>query len=296
MSSGVQLTDTGVPEPVADNPVLRKLVWNKMHKYDDNWMASVVGPTGSGKSWAAIRLAEVLDPDFTVDQVAFSVEEFMRLVTDESLGRGSIIVFEEASVEANAQEWWSKSNKVLRQVLDTWRHQNRGAIFTHPSFDQLDKNARGRMSALIQMVEKDEEEGFTRAKYKYCQQNSDTGKIYKKYPRLDGKVYRRLQFQPPSEQLRKEYETIKREYTQNLNEELLEELLEEKREEEAEEVTPQQISKTILEKETLDQFIADNHGQEYIDRDMIEMEFDVGSSKSKKAKKLLQREVDADLM
>ena len=164
-SSSMSTTKANPPEIVRDNPILRVKAWNKMNVHNDNWMASVVGPTGSGKSWAAIRIAEVLDPNFTVDQVAFGVLEFLQLVMDDSLGRGSIIVFEEASVEANAQEWYSVSNKVLRQVGDTWRNQNRGAIFTLPAFGQLQKQSRGRMSALIQMTQKDESEGYSVAKY-----------------------------------------------------------------------------------------------------------------------------------
>jgi hypothetical protein len=288
---------TQVPETVAENPVLYDQIWSTMHKENNNWMGAVVGDTGSGKSWAAVRLAEAVDPDFTAEQIAFSVEEFMELVIDDSLGRGSMIVLEEASVEANAQEWWSKSNKVLRQVLDTWRNQNRGALFTLPAFKQLDKGARGRMSALIEMVEKNERENYTRAKYKYCQQNPDTGKIYKKYPMIDGIKYERLEFRPPSGPIREAYEERKSAYTSNLNEELLEELREENAEtEQPADLDAHDIAETIINEETIHSYVSENHGQQYIDRDLIELEFDVGRSKSKKAKKLLKRETDLELM
>ena len=287
------------PQIVRENPVLRQKVWGKMHLHDDNWMGAVVGPTGSGKSWGAIRIAEAVDPDFTVDQVAFGMREFMELVNDDSLDRGSVIVFEEASVEANAQEWFSKGNKVLRQVLDTWRHQNRGAIFTLPAFGQLDRTARGRMSSLIQMRNKNEDDGFTVAKFKRLQQDSDSGKIYRKYPVLKGKQYKLLKLNKPSKELREAYEAKKEQYTEELNQELLDELLEDMDDaDDSEEVLddPREIVDDIVANDNVDDYIATNPAGKYIDRNAIEFDYDVGGGTSKKVKAGLKREVDHDLM
>lgn len=287
------------PELVRDNPILRQKIWGKMHLHDDNWMAAMVGETGSGKSLGAIRIAEAVDPNFSADQIAFSVREFMELVNDDSLGRGSVIVFEEASVEANAHEWYSKSNQVLAHVLDTWRHQNRGAIFTLPAFGQLVKPARGRMSALIQMRTKNEDKGYTIATYKRCQQDSDTGKIYKKYPVLGGEKYKFLKLGLPSDEVLEAYEEKKSEYTDDLNERLLEELIEEEEgveEKEEEEKDPRDIADEIVDGDSVDAYIEDNHGQRYINRDLIELDHDIGEKKSRKVKALLKREVSDDVM
>lgn len=283
------------PEIVRENPILKTKVWGKMHLHNDNWMAAVVGETGSGKSWASLRIAEAVDPNFTVDQVAFSVIEFLELVNDDSLGRGSVIVFEEASVEASSHEWYSKSNSVLRNVLDTWRNQNRGAIFTLPAFGQLDKGARGRMSALIQMHDKEEDEGYTTAKYKRCQQDSDTGQIYKKYPILKGKKYRFLKLTKPSKDLREAYEKRKADYTKDLNQRLLDELIEEQEEKQESEMGPKQIAEEILNGK-VDDYISDNHGQKYIDKDMIELDYEIGGRKSRKVKSALKRDLDINVM
>jgi len=286
------------PEIVAENPILYNKVWGKMHLHNDNWMGAIVGETGSGKSWAGLRLCEAVDPDFTIDQVAFDVVEFLRLVNDDSLGRGSMILFEEASVEASADSWQSKGNKVLRRVLDTWRHQNRGAAFTLPAFGNLDAGARGRMSALMQMFDKQEHLGYTVSKYKWIDQDTDTGKLYKKYPRLGGKKYKYLKIRKPSKELREAYEQRKREYTNELNQRLLNELLEEMgaspaadEESDALPEDPPGIAEHILSEKSLSDYVGDNHGQLYIDRDWIEMDYGIGAPKSKKVKKVLMREV-----
>lgn len=297
MSQAVHPLTGTAPDEVVENPILREFVWKKMNVENDNWMASVCGETGSGKSWATLRICEIVDPNFTVDQIAFSVLDFMKLVNDDSLGRGSIIMFEEASVEASAHEWWSKSNQILGSVLDTWRNQNRGAIFTHPAFKQLDKTARGRMSALIQMRSKNEDSGYTLGTYKRCQQDSDTGKIYKKYPYVRGKKYKYLKFQKPSKELREAYEEKKSQYTRDLNQELLAELEDELDQgDESVQEDPKSMAQEIIEADRIDEFISDNHGQRYIDRTLIEIEFDVGEKKSRKIKALLKPEVDDDVI
>jgi hypothetical protein len=293
--------DPGDPEPperVAANPILYDQVWSTMHLEDDNWMGALVGETGSGKSWAGLRLCEVIDPDFTVDQVAFSVVEFLRLVNDDSLGRGSMILFEEASVELASLDFQSTENRFVRQVLDTWRHQNRGAVFTLPAFGGLDSGARGRMSALIQMWRKNKEQGFTVAKYKRLQQDSDSGKIYRKYPVIDGLKHKLLKFQKPSRDLREAYEQKKAEYTSELNTEMLEELLTQMEENQEDDglKEPKAIAEVIHEEDRLDEFISSNHGQLYIDRSLIEVEFGIGRRRSKTVKSLLQRDAPDDLM
>jgi type II secretory ATPase GspE/PulE/Tfp pilus assembly ATPase PilB-like protein len=45
-----------------------------------NVIAIFSGDTGSGKSYGAIRLAEVIDPTFNLDRVVFTVEDFVSLI------------------------------------------------------------------------------------------------------------------------------------------------------------------------------------------------------------------------
>lgn len=289
-------TAPAAPEPVASNPVLREMAWERMNVRNENWVAAICGDTGSGKSWAALRIAQVLDPDFGIDQVAFGVEDFLRLVIDDSYGQGSVIVFEEASVEASHRQWWSKGNQVLQQVLDTWRHQNRGVIFTLPSFGKLDKAARGRCHALIQMTAKRPGIDQTVAKYKYLDTDSDSGKIYRHYPTVDGKKFQRIAINKPSKQIREPYEVAKENYTTELNRDLLTDLLEEQEDKQAQESDPKDIAEEIIESGQVEEYVSENNGVEYFDTDLVELDFDIGARKSKKVKKAILREVDLDVM
>lgn len=282
-----------MPPAVRENPVLRHFVWAPMHRHKNNYMAAFCGETGSGKSYAALRVAEAVDPNFTVDQIAFSVVEFLELVIDDSYGPGSIIVFEEASVEAGSDEYMTKKNKALRQVSEIWRHQRRGALFTFPAFKRLDPDVRARMAALIQLDELNETAGNSIGRYKFLQQDSDSGEIYRHYPRIGGVEYKKMKFTLPSEDLIEAYEQKKSDYTQDKNLELLEGLIEDAKdgEDSQEQARPQDIGEEIIAEDKLDEYINSNNGQEYIDRDLIELDYGIGARKSKKVKKFIQREV-----
>lgn len=277
--------------PRPDNVILERLAWSRMWLEDDNTIWTVIGDTGKGKSYASLRLAEQIDPDFTADQVAQNVVEFMELVMDDSYGRGTVIVFEEASVEASAYDWHSVSNRVFAKVLDTWRKQNRMAIINLPNFKALEKGARRRTNAIVEMQTAKPWMDYSQGKFLKVNYHPRYDDFNDKFPIIDGKKRKWIRFSMPSEELREDYEALKDEYTEQLNEELLEELL--GLEEEEEQMGPQQIADEIVES-GVTEYISDNNGQKYIDRSLIELDYDVGQSQSKKVKKAIQRQVDVD--
>lgn len=279
-----------------ENVILDHEAWRRMWVEDNNVIFTVVGDTGDGKSYATLRMAEKIDPNFSIDQVAFDIIDFLRLVMDESLGRGSVIVLEEASVEAAAMDWHSKSNEVFRKVLDTWRHQNRMAIITLPNFKALEKGARRRTTGIVKMQEALAWKGYSQGKYYRSKYDNVSDKFTTPFPTLEGMERRFLRFDLPSKELREAYEEKKDGYTEELNKELLEELLEERGEnEEDTPTTPTDIADDIL-KTGVDEYIGDNHGQKYIDRDLIAVDYGIGDRKAKKVKKSLKREVEADVV
>lgn len=263
---------------------------------NSNVMFTIVGDPGDGKSWASLRLGEAVYPDFSIDHVAFDIVEFMQKVVDDSFGQGEPIVLEEGSVEASAYDWHSASNEVFRKVLDTWREQNRMAIVNLPNFKSLEKGARRRTDAIVEMTEAKPWKGYSQAKFKKVNYNNISDNFTTPFPVLEGVRRKWIRFNEPSEDLKEAYEQKKNEYTSELNEELLTQLLEEKEEEQQKQRGPKDVADEIQSDEGVDTYIKDNYGSEYIDRDMIELEYDIGDRMSKKVKKeLIQRE-DLDVM
>lgn len=282
--------------PRPDNVILKHMAWGPMWVENSNVVFTVVGDPGDGKSWASLRLAETIHPDFSIDHVAFDIVEFMQKVVDDSFGQGEPIVLEEGSVEASAYDWHSMSNDVFRKVLDTWREQNRMAIINLPNFKSLEKGARRRTDAIVEMQEAKPWKGHSQAKFKRVKYNNISDKFTTPFPVLEGVRRKWMRFNQPSDDLKEAYEAKKQEYTTELNEELLERLLDEKQSEEKDKRGPKDIADDILDSNNLQKYIKDNHGNEYIDRDLIELDYDVGDSTSKKVKKLLVEREDLDVM
>lgn len=282
--------------PRPENPILRHMAWGPMWVENSNTVWVVVGDPGDGKSWASLRLGETIYPDFSIDHVAFDIVEFMEKVVDDSYGQGEPIVLEEGSVEASAYDWHSISNDVFRKVLDTWREQNRMAIINLPNFKSLEKGARRRTDAIVEMQEAKPWKGHSQAKFKKVKYNNISDNFTTPFPILEGVRRKWLRFQEPSAELKAAYEEKKSEYTQELNEELLETLLAEKEQEEQKNRSPKDIAEEIIENGKVEKYIKDNHGMKYIDRDMIELDYDIGDSVSSKVKKVIVEKEDLDVM
>lgn len=291
-SSGYKIPDNA-PEP-PDNAILKHLAWSRMWRENDNVIWTVIGDTGKGKSYASLRLAEIIDPNFTVDQIAQNILEFVQLVNDDSLDQGSVIVFEEGSVEASAYNWHSVSNRVFAKVLDTWRSQNRMAIINLPNFMALEKGARRRTNGIVEMQHALPWNGYSEAKFIKYRVHPRYDDPNHQFPTLEGRTRKKIRFKMPSQELIDDYEKLKDSYNQHLWSDLLEELKADLEGKENE-MSPTDMANDIIDGD-IEEYISDNHGQRYIDRSLIELDYDIGANKSKKVKKAILRQVDLDVM
>lgn len=79
---------------------------------NQNFVMLFVGQIGTGKSYAAMSLGEQIDPGFDINRIVFSADEFVEALNkDESLVRGSVIMWDEAGVGMPPREWYSISSK-----------------------------------------------------------------------------------------------------------------------------------------------------------------------------------------
>lgn len=286
-----------IPEPVRHSPILRKVVYRRVHQWNQNFMGTIVGETGKGKSYAALRVAEALYPNFSIDDVAFTLEEFFSLV-EEDREQGSVIVLDEAGVSASNRDWYDDAHQHLNYVLQTWRHQNRIALLTLPELDKLDPVARSRLHGYFEMVRINHDEQWSRAQYKNIKTNPRTGENYFRYPRLrwDGtkRKFKGLTFGLPSEDLREAYEAQKTEFTDSLNEGARDSVAPD--EDEEEEYSPQQVVDEVEQRDALDAYLEDSPGGQYINRDLLKVDYGLTENESKTVKSLLKRRFDLDVM
>ena len=189
-----------------------------------------VGQTGTGKSYAAMSLAEHLDPSFDISRIVFSAEEFVSILNnDESLVKGSVIVWDEAGVGMPAREWYSLSNKVISYVVQTFRVKGYILIMTTPSMKYIDSQIRSLFHGLAQTIDPSFCDGiFGWAKYMHLEHDPREGRTFMKYPVIYDEYNRQVKIQgpthgtgnvlfpKPTEELIVDYEVKKKDFTDNL--------------------------------------------------------------------------------
>lgn len=201
------------------------------HRIRDNknFLATITGPTGSGKSWTGLSIAELLDPEFNVDRVIFKARELMKLINGDTLKPGSVIVWDEAGIDLSNRNWQSITNKMLNALLQTFRHRNFILLFTVPFHDFIDSSSRKLFHADFQTQRLNKNQGVVVLKPKLLQYNSDLGKWYRKYLKvtINGGVIkiRKWKVPRPSKELIKVYEEKKNLFTKGLNQKIDMELL-----------------------------------------------------------------------
>ncbi len=199
----------------------------KRIKNNKNFICILSGPTGSGKSWSALAIAEMLNKDFTVERVVFRGKELMRLVNSENLKKktGVVIVFDEAGIDLSSRNWQSVTNRMLNFLIQTFRHRNFVLLFTAPYGDFLDLATRKLFHAEFQTVGINKAKKTVTLKPKLQQYNSAKGKWYTPFlkavkPEIGMVKVKRWAVPKPSKELIEEYEKKKQKFTNSLNKEI----------------------------------------------------------------------------
>jgi hypothetical protein len=191
-----------------------------------NFVCFIQGPTGSGKTYAAISIAEMLDDKFKCERIVFSGKELMGLLNKKHLRRGSVIVFEEVGIEMDAAKWQSTTNQMLKYLFETFRHRGLIVIMTAPYMDYLAKGSRMLVHAIFETAGIDYKNEVCKLKPQLLQYNSRYNKWYYKYLKMKVrrgrfKKIRRWGVSKPSPPLLSRYEKKKRDFTDALNKRIL---------------------------------------------------------------------------
>jgi len=154
-------------------------------KQNKNNLISVVGKTGSGKTFSAIAICEIMSSidkvSFNVkEHVVFSLKELMDLINSGKLKRGSKIVCDEFQCSISAREFQSKANKVFNYVLSTFRHLNLTLFFCTPFENLLDKNTRKLFHARFETLSINKNNQTCRLKPRFIEYSDFKADPYRK--------------------------------------------------------------------------------------------------------------------
>lgn len=192
---------------------------------NQNFLGLITGPTGSGKSYIALHLAEQLDQEFNIDRVVFELTEFLDLI-DSGLPKGSVIVLDEAGVSMSARAWFSITNRFLSNVLQSFRYMNYIIFVTVPSAAMVDVDLRRLAHGTIETIGIDYNNKQNVFRFLQYESNPRTGKLFFHYLKetCPGKKYKikvkRYRLNMPSDILTKQYEKKKSEYLKEMRKQI----------------------------------------------------------------------------
>jgi len=214
--------------------ILMKYLGNRF-KRNKNWLCAITGGTGSGKSYASVRICELwyqhyFKKRFPVEHICFSIEEMIKLFLGEKLKRGDLVVLEESGTLINSKDFQMKINKLFNFFMQSFRSLNVGLIFNLPSFSMMDKSTRILVHSHFITKRIIEEEKVCELKPYYVQVNQASGKEYRKYLRVsfheNGMSFVRkvdsLKLTLPSQDIIDDYEKRKRTFVLLMADNLLE--------------------------------------------------------------------------
>ena len=205
---------------------------NRTMKKNQNNMVSVVGKTGSGKTWSAISICEIMSKidgvPFAIDHIVFSLTELMDLINSGTLKRGSKIIFDEPQVSISAREYQSQANKVFNLLVSTFRHRNLTLFFATPFESLLDRNTRRMFHARFETASINSNDKTCELNPYYLEYSDFKKDAYRKRLLVTFKeketdkryITKKLSYwcvPKPSSELIKEYEAKKLRFTDTLN-------------------------------------------------------------------------------
>ena len=147
-----------------ENPFFERIK-KRIYKQDLDAVILVGGERGSTKSGVSITIANQLDrdkdgnPRFSLPEkyfpkgfklkphermprLVFKPTDFLRILSEDNLPRGSAIIWDETGVEADARDFQTKKNKLIKRTLETIRSMNLILFLTAPTVYSYDISLR----------------------------------------------------------------------------------------------------------------------------------------------------------
>lgn len=199
-------------------------------KQNLNFLSISEGATGIGKSWVMLSLANEIDPEFSVNQVAFSFKEVMEIINADwfKKKRWKQIIFDEAQTDISNRNWQSLTNKLMLYLTSTFRHQNIILYFISPYSDFVDSATMKLIHCKFIVKGHNRRTKITTVRPKLQQYNSKMRKFYEHSlmvcSRKGTMKQTHLYLPKPPERLIIPFEKKKTDFTSSLNKDILDKL------------------------------------------------------------------------
>ena len=181
---------------MSNNPVA-DLIKRRVFMDDMDCVAVFIGERGGGKSTSAIAWGHKLDKNFclpiemlpkglvlkkgeVMPRVVFRASDFMKLISDYDLPRGSVVCLEEVGLMMDSREALSKTNRMLKKTFESIRSKNLIVFLTVPTLGSFDIGVRRSLTMIFecQGLSKQGKKRYCKNRVLTIQTNAKSGKIY----------------------------------------------------------------------------------------------------------------------
>ena len=230
------------PEAIEHYPKSFQLFIKAIHRRIEsgkNALIPIVGQTGSGKSLLALqcmrglymyRFGKSPTDERIIAHTVFKAKDFMEKMNNPKLKKKEVWCWDEAGVDVGHKDHASIKNRIIGWLAQTFRNLQQIVFFTVPSISFLDASVRKLLHYYIEVVKVSKKRQCAIAKPLEMQYNIRQDKIYYHNLRTKMKngntlVLKFMGVPKISDELESKYETIKNEFTVDLNK-LIQEKLE----------------------------------------------------------------------
>jgi len=244
----------------------------------------------------------ILNPDFLLEHVIFTVEDFFKLLNSGTLKRGDVVVWEEMGIAVDARTFMGLQNRCVSYVMEGFRFKNLGVIMNLPGLGMVDINVRKLSHQYFETRSINRKNKTCRCSVFDLQYNPRLDRIYAKHPIVYIKghpvMVEHLNIPKPPDKIVKPYKKIKAEYIDKLNIDLEKQIEESKKDKTSKPKDVTGILEDVLGKQ--DEYSDDlietlKDGKLKVDHELLSGLYDVGLPTARKAKKLLEYELNKEI-
>ncbi len=254
------------------------LVEEHMENNDQDWVHVTVGGEGNGKSTLNAAMSFYFDDSFSAERMHIDGQEFRNQAMN--LETMNAISHDEAIESMYKREAMAEEVKKMIKFLRKCRYLQLFITLSLPSLTELDrslwdpsKTDEPRVKSIGRVVDQGWVHFYSQSKFSKIETNTNEGTNWPEPDYRDG-----------FPNLKKERPSFWEEYMEKKDRDISD----------AEEVEEEEISlKELAEavKQQQDRYLSEYNQREYIDADLIEVDFEIAGNKAKKVKK----KVEADL-
>lgn len=209
-----------VKETVEQSLVIKEIASKILKGIGQNIV--ITGPLGSGKSEAAMKIAQevslLTNHKWSVDDVVFTPLDFvMRYNNKAKTPKGADLILDEIGVTHGARTSQSKANIQFNKIFQVLRHRELLCIFTLPDLSMMDVTARKLMHWWFQTDSLDKKKGVCYIIPHVVEVVQASGDILYPFPMFNGNQLTELQIKAVSQQTRDEYKKRSAKYKDDVS-------------------------------------------------------------------------------